>query len=573
MTINNSPPSPPPSLSPAPGRSLPRWMKAIALLLILLGIGFRCTNLDLKPFWEDEVYTMTRASGYQLSTIEKQLNEKAVVVADLERYRTPKSGQSWLETARALASASEHTPLYFLILRGWSQIVGHSTVAVRSLSVVFSIVGLGAFYGLGRSLFPLDKALGDAAGWGAATMASLSPLLLRYSQETRSYSLWVICLCLSTGLLLRAWRSPSRKNWILYGGSMVLAFYTHLLTLFIMVAHAIALIAQPLLKHRRIPAIWQRGPVKSWVLTTLASLVAMGPWLAIVVLRQGAIKSRTNWLTNARPFYQLMRRWGIEFSHTWLDFPHKTHDWWPAVTLILFIGVAIATVYLWRRGSQSSAQASEQNQLQNQFQNQDGIITLLSLTVVPALIIVLMDLVSGGQRSAVNRYFIPAYVGLVTLTGSAVTVALVGRVGQSRPLGKTIGLWSATALLVITSALSCGQLNRATTWWNLSAFIPTFAEAIAAEPDTLVLSDRRLGQTLALAYNLPDNQPLLWTKRRRPDAPQRSSLPIGDEALIIFDPSEGLQEAIASQRGEPLPEEPSHVSGKLNLWLLKPVAR
>ncbi len=516
----------PPAPSPPPGRPLSRWIKVIALILILLGIGFRSTNLDLKPFWEDEVYAITRVSGYRLWPVFSQdLDQQRLTVKDLEKYRDPRSGQSWTDMMLALAGATEHTPLYFLALRVWSGIVGHSTAALRALSVLCSVVGIGVFYLLGRSLFPTDRPLGDAAGWGSMTLASLSPLLLRYAQETRSYSLWMIGLGLSTWALLRAWRSPSQWNWCIYGLTLLLAFYTHLLTLFVIVSHGIALIIHGCLNR------WQQTPFKAWILTTLASGLFMSPWLALIVYRQGIIRARMRWLTTSQPLDSIVRAWGRGFSSTWLEIPIQLQSVWYLVALAALIGIAIATVYLWRHSQPNS------------------IITILSFALIPTLTILAMDLLSGGHRSTINRYFIPAYVGLLTLSGSALGCMLAGRVGQQRLSAKNLGLWSGTALLLLISTLSMGQLHRAPTWWGWSSFIPTFTRTIQKEPDAILITDYRVGAFLPLAYALPPEQKLMWINPDVVQSTPRLSLPIADnEGIFLFAPSKELQQIVKAQR-------------------------
>ncbi|MEM1425964.1 MAG: glycosyltransferase family 39 protein [Cyanobacteria bacterium P01_H01_bin.130] len=521
--------------SPAPstphGRRLPRWIKAIALLLLLLGIGFRSTNLDLKPFWEDEVYTITRVSGYRLGIVFEQINQQRVTVGELEKYRDPQGGRSWGDMMAALTTVPEHTPLYFIILRAWSEIVGHSTTALRALSAVFSVIGLGVFYLLGRSLFPTDSATGDAAGWGTMTLASLSPVLLRYAQETRAYSLWIIWLGLSTWALLRAWRSPSKPNWSIYGLTLVLAFYTHLLTLFVIGAHGIALLIHGLL-HR-----WQHTPLRSWLLSTLASGVLMAPWLVLILSKQDVLRERTRWLTYDQPLRFLIRAWGDNFSNTWLEMPIRLQSVWYLVALAGLIGVAIATVHLWRHSPPSS------------------IVPVLSITLVPALIIVAMDILAGGQRSIIRQYFLPAYMGLLTLTGSTLGSLLAGRVGQRRLSVQTLGLWSGTALILLISTLSMGELHRASTWWNKSSFIPAFTRAIAQEPPAILVTDHRLGEVLSLTYALPADQTLMWINPYTLKSNDLRSLPLEkDEAILLFTPSERLDKAIKQQRPQPHPK-------------------
>ena len=543
--MNTSVPTP----SKTPGRPLPTWIKAIALILILVSIGLRSTNLDLKPFWEDEVDTMVHVSGYQRQTIAKQLNQQRLTVGDLAKYRDPQSGQSWLETLRALTTTAEQPPLYFVILRAWSVIFGHSVAALRSMSVVFSVLGLGVFYLLGRALFPTDSATGDAAGWGSMTLAALSPVLLRYAQETRAYSLWVVWLGLSTWLLLRAWRSPSKRNWSLYGITLILAFHTHLLTLFVIVGHGMTLIIHGILNR------WRQTPLKGWILTVVPSGICMIPWLAVLLSKQGSIQTRARWLSTSRPLDSLIRAWTLGFSKTWLDISGQQALFWSFISLVGFMGVAIATVYLWRHSQR------------------DSIVTILSLTLVPTLMILAMDIFSGGQRSTVHRYFIPAYIGLLTLCGSALGSALAGRVGQRRLSVKTLGLWSGTALLVLLNLFSIGQLHQSPFWGRRAQYVPQFAEVMAEDPNAVLVSDLRLALFLALAYALPPDQELVWLNRYALGDGDRPALPLEDnDAIFLFSPSEDLEAAMTQQRQNPLPDPIAEGRRPtLNLRFLPPV--
>ena len=41
-----------------------KWLKRLAIILIIIGIGFRFFNLGHKVYWYDEVQTSFRISGY-----------------------------------------------------------------------------------------------------------------------------------------------------------------------------------------------------------------------------------------------------------------------------------------------------------------------------------------------------------------------------------------------------------------------------------------------------------------------------------------------------------------------------
>ncbi len=78
-------------------------------------------------------------------------------------------------------------PLYYVLLHEWMLVFGSSAGAVRSLSVVFSILSVLATYGIGHVL------LGGRAAILAGIFAALDPASVFFAQEARAYSL-LACL-------------------------------------------------------------------------------------------------------------------------------------------------------------------------------------------------------------------------------------------------------------------------------------------------------------------------------------------------------------------------------------------
>lgn len=76
-----------------------------------------------------------------------------------------------------------HPPLYYLLLKIWISVFGSTEVAVRAMSVLFGVATVYMVYRLGKRLFS------EQIGQTAAILATVSPLLVYYSQEARMYSL------------------------------------------------------------------------------------------------------------------------------------------------------------------------------------------------------------------------------------------------------------------------------------------------------------------------------------------------------------------------------------------------
>jgi uncharacterized membrane protein len=107
--------------------------------------------------------------------------------------------------ARLLWRREANMSLYYLLLRGWLHF-GSSPFFIRSLSVIFSLATLPAIFWLAGRLFDRRVAL------VAVALMSFNAYHIRYAQEARSYSLFVLLATLSSGFFVATLREPSRRN-------------------------------------------------------------------------------------------------------------------------------------------------------------------------------------------------------------------------------------------------------------------------------------------------------------------------------------------------------------------------
>jgi mannosyltransferase len=172
-------------------------------LIIAAGAVLRFLVLARKPFWFDEAFS--------------------VVIARL----------SWHDFVRLLWWREANMSLYYLLLRGWLGFhvnSGFSPFFIRSFSVLASLATLPAIFWLGSKLY--DRRVGLIA----AALLSCNGYDVRYAQEARSYSLFVLLATLSSGFFVVCLREPSRRNHRGYGLSSVLAVYAHLYALLLVAA-------------------------------------------------------------------------------------------------------------------------------------------------------------------------------------------------------------------------------------------------------------------------------------------------------------------------------------------------
>ena len=106
-----------------------------------------------------------------------------------------------------------HPPLYYLVLKLWTDIFGYSEISLRFPSVIFGVITVWVVYKIGRKLFD------EKTGKIAALFLALNPLAIYYSQEARMYSLAMLLVALSV------WMFLEKKKWW-FGVFWVAVIYT-----------------------------------------------------------------------------------------------------------------------------------------------------------------------------------------------------------------------------------------------------------------------------------------------------------------------------------------------------------
>lgn len=300
-----------------PPKTTFRWADGMILVVLAaIGLALRFAHLTAKPFWFDECFSVELAR--------LQLGSFLRVI--------------WWREA--------NMSLYYALLRAWLHF-GQSEFFIRGLSVLFSAATIPAIYWLGRQLYDRWVAI------IAAVLFTFNAYGVRYAQEARGYSLFVLLATLSSGFFVSWLRDPRSRNRISYVVVSVLAIYTHFYALLLVLAQwivlkicgvpgaklperasesprtfpwrAISIAVIPLLVfvaktgagplrwvHRPswhdLPAFWQQlSGGSNWLLPVLF-LLACGAAVHISGIR--VLKRNQDWET-----------WRIQFLLIWLVFP------------------------------------------------------------------------------------------------------------------------------------------------------------------------------------------------------------------------------------------------------------
>jgi mannosyltransferase len=216
-------------------------MKKFALVgLILIAFALRIYRLDSQDLWGDEAFSIFL---------------------------------SQMPLDRVVAGAADtHPPLYPVILFFWLHLFGSTVFATRILSVVIGTCIVPLVF-----VFAKRATATSPAAWFSTILATVSPLLIYYSQETRMYELVTLLALASSYFLLRLLvataNSPLHlRAAIPYLLTTALAIYTHYSAFYILVAQNIFTLIE-LRKRRAILAPW---------LALQATIVAVYiPWILV----------------------------------------------------------------------------------------------------------------------------------------------------------------------------------------------------------------------------------------------------------------------------------------------------
>jgi 4-amino-4-deoxy-L-arabinose transferase-like glycosyltransferase len=397
-------------LTLAPTRAGALWALA---LLTALGVAIRFASLDVQSFHHDEVITAARVIPGSFGEM-------------LHRVKTSES----------------NPPLYYVLAWAWAKAFGTGEVGLRSLSALFGAATVPLVYCVGAELSS------RRAGLIAAALVAVSPMLIWYSQEARSYALLVLFCTASLYFFVRALRTRKGRDLALWALASALALCSHYFAFF-----AVA-----------IEAIWLLVALRSrWrvVLPALALVAATG--LALLPLITSQVNpTHIGWI-DFTPLSSRFFQTGISFligetGHVIAEPPRERY----ALLPVILIAAAMLLVAV--RGSSRERRG-----------------TLIGLIVGLGVAALALLAVLFGKDYIVERNLLPALVPL------AVAAAIGFAVDGARRIGLLLALalcayWIAFDVHVtqtpnlqrpdfreLTDAVGPARVPRAIVSWKLAA--------------------------------------------------------------------------------------------------------
>jgi uncharacterized membrane protein len=462
----------------------------VLMAALATGIGLRLSGLRRKVLWHDEVATYLSLTGHTREELSALADGRPTLAADLRRFLAPGADLGAGAALRALAAVEPQSPPFFFILARFAvRLLGE--VGPRAVSAGASIAALMFIGLLARALFE------DAGtGWLAVALAAVSPLHVRYGQEARPYALWSLAALAASILLLRALRRGHRRDWLAYALAAAAALYVHLLSALVLAAHALyaawwlsagkaARGGESARRHRATRPAAAFG----------AALLLFAPWAAVLSSHRGVARADLAWTQDPLTLAALGRRWVGIVTTVFLRSGDEggllgaSGQWWVmaarfGLSLSVLFLLAVCGCALVRRAPR------------------EAWVFVVLLGAVPALCLVVPDLVWGGRRSMIPRFFVPLWIALELCVAGALGLML-----RREGLRAAVGAATASALL-LAGAASAWRAAPQRTWWDtdppaLRAMMEA-ARLINAGSSATVLTDAPPFWVLVLLHEVRD---------------------------------------------------------------------
>jgi len=209
--------------------------------LVVVAAALRFSTLDLQSYYTDEAYTVWLVK------------------------------QSPIDMVHGIVRTESTPPLYYSVAWVWSRLFGTGEVGLRSLSALAGTATVLVAFLAGSQL------LSRRAGLVVAALAAVSPFMVWYSQEARSYALYTLLATLSIYLYARLRREPRPALVVAWAAVCEASIWTHYFAVYLVATEAALLL---LLVPRA-----RRAVAAALGAVALASLPVA--WLAILQHRRG----------------------------------------------------------------------------------------------------------------------------------------------------------------------------------------------------------------------------------------------------------------------------------------------
>ena len=335
---------------------------------------------------------------------------------------------SFWDIARYTA-ADVHPPVYYWLLKLWGMMFGNTELALRSMSVLFGGLSIAFGYLIVRRLFNKQTAR------ISLIFMALSPMLVRYGQEMRMYTLVAAIALAATYVLTFAIDSKKRLPWIIYGVLVGLGMWVHYFIAIVWIAHWIW-------RADNVRRIAKKGEFiktffsKEWIMAHVIAVAIFIPWMPFFVYQMSTVQAFGFWIppvsfsTPINFFTNVILYNDLSKMTVW--------------TWALFVAVVITLTILSFRVYKKMNEAELQ-----------GYRLIAMVSLVPVLLLIILSM-PPLRPSFIDRYLITS------------TVAVAMFIGITLTYGTKIlkPIWRAIAIVFVAGLMIIGVSNV----WYLGNF-------------------------------------------------------------------------------------------------------
>ncbi len=302
---------------------------------------------------------------------------------------------SFAEIARYTAS-DVHPPFYYWLVKLWSMMFGTSELAFRSMSILFGAGVITAAALLARRFF------GRLVAGVTLLFLVLSPMLIRYSDEARMYTLAAFIILIATYVLVKANETSKRWQWVLYGLLVGLGMWTHYFTALAWLAHW-GWRALVIRKNTKKPKLfWKKFFSKDFIIAHVVAIVVFLPWLPFMYTQLTGIQATGFWIGPM----------GIDslanyFTNVFYYLEHnQVTGWWALLMWLVLGSLAVLSFRVYR---------SFDKTVKVQY------LLICVLAFFPVIFLIIASL-PPLQSSFVERYLLPAVIGFTVFMAVTIVV-------------------------------------------------------------------------------------------------------------------------------------------------------
>lgn len=300
---------------------------------------------------------------------------------------------NFLDIARYTA-ADVHPPFYYWLLRIWGLIFGYSEVGLRSMSLFFGCVSIIIGYLLVKRLFDAKTAR------ISLVFMVLSPMLVRYSQEARMYTLVTAIALAATYVLIIAAESKRRLPWVLYGVFVSLGMWTHYFTALVWLAHWVWR-ADVIRRISKKGEFMQSFFSVDWLVAHLIAIGLFIPWVPSLVYQLVVVQAAGFWIPSVTPDTIVNYLTNVVY---YLDVEKTTG--WLALLFIVTVSVVGYLSYMVYKNLKSNQQQS---------------FRLVAVLAIVPVILLFLSSMPPFRPSFVDRYLIPSTFSVALFVGVTLT--------------------------------------------------------------------------------------------------------------------------------------------------------